>query len=122
MIRDGHPACRLKPASPAVPAASAKEDNKNNNDDKRLGIHDVKPFQCDGFGFGFGLGFSTISAFARMPSPSLAHQIHQLKRITQFLPWWLTNAMSLLAFQLLHNSRILSCVETSQLTRRKRGF
>jgi hypothetical protein len=95
MIRDGHPACRLKPASPAVPAASAKEDNKNNNDDKRLGIHDVKPFQCDGF----GLGFSTISAFARMPSPSLAHQIHQLKRITQFLPWWLTNAMSLLAFQ-----------------------
>jgi hypothetical protein len=68
------------------------------------------------------LGFSTISAFARMPSPSLAHQIHQLKRITQFLPWWLTNAMSLLAFQLLHNSRILSCVETSQLTRRKRGF
>jgi hypothetical protein len=44
MIRDGHPACRLKPASPAVPAASAKEENKKNNDDKRLGIHDVKPF------------------------------------------------------------------------------
>ena len=67
MIRDGHPACRLKPASPAVPAAFAKEDNKNNNDDKRLGIHDVKPFQCDGF----GLGFSTISAFARMPLAEL---------------------------------------------------
>ena len=62
MIRDGHPACRLKPASPAVPAASAKEENKNNNDEKCLGIHDVQPFQCDGF----GLGFSTISAFARM--------------------------------------------------------
>ena len=62
MIRDGHPACRLKPASPAVPAASAEEENKKNNDDKRLGIHDVKPFQYDGF----GLGFSTISAFARM--------------------------------------------------------
>jgi hypothetical protein len=61
MIRDGHPACRLKPASPAVPAA-AKEENKNNNDEKCLGIHDVQPFQCDGF----GLGFSTISAFARM--------------------------------------------------------
>jgi hypothetical protein len=59
MIRDGHPACRLKPASPAVPAASAKEENKKNNDDKRLDIHDVKPFQYDGF----GLGFSTISAF-----------------------------------------------------------
>ena len=62
MIRDGHPACRLKPASPAVPAASAKEENKNNNDEKCLGIHDVQPFQCDGS----GLGFSTISAFARM--------------------------------------------------------
>jgi len=62
MIRDGDPACRLKPASPAVPAASAKEENKNNNDEKCLGIHDVQPFQCDGF----GLGFSTISAFARM--------------------------------------------------------
>jgi Protein of unknown function (DUF3489) len=62
MIRDGHPACRLKPASPAVPAASAKEENKNNNDEKCLGIHDVQPFQCDGF----GLSFSTISAFARM--------------------------------------------------------
>ena len=62
ILRDGHPACRLKPASPAVPAASAKEENKKNNDDKRLGIHDVKPFQYDGF----GLGFSTISAFARM--------------------------------------------------------
>jgi hypothetical protein len=62
MIRDGHPACRLKPASPAVPAASAKEENKNNNDEKCLGIHDVQPFQCDGF----RLGFSTISAFARM--------------------------------------------------------
>jgi len=59
MIRDGHPSCRLKPASPAVPAASAKEENKKNNDDKRLGIHDVKPFQYDGF----GLGFSTISVF-----------------------------------------------------------
>ena len=59
MIRDGHPACRLKPASAAVPAASAKDENKNNNDEKRLGIHDVKPFQYDGF----GLGFSTISAF-----------------------------------------------------------
>jgi hypothetical protein len=57
--RHGHPACRLKPASPAVPAASAKEENKKNNDDKRLGIHDVKPFQYDDF----GLGFSTISAF-----------------------------------------------------------
>jgi hypothetical protein len=45
MIRNGHPACRLKPASSAVPAASAKEENKKNNDDKRLGIHDVKPFQ-----------------------------------------------------------------------------
>jgi hypothetical protein len=66
MIRDGHPACRLKPASPAVPAASAKEENKNNNDEKCLGIHDVQPFQCDGF----GLGFSTISAFARMHMPS----------------------------------------------------
>jgi hypothetical protein len=44
MIRDGHPARRLKPASPAVPAASAKEDNKNNNDEKCLGIHDVRPF------------------------------------------------------------------------------
>src|SRR6202040_2951282 len=62
VIRDGHPACRLKPASPAVPAASAKEENKNNNDEKCLGIHDVQPFQCDGS----GLGFSTISAFARM--------------------------------------------------------
>jgi len=49
MIRDGHPACRLKPASPAVPAASAKEENKNNNDEKCLGIHDVQPFQYDGF-------------------------------------------------------------------------
>src|ERR1700682_5620352 len=47
MIRDGHPACRLKPASPAVPAASAKEENKNNNDEECLGIHDVQPFQCD---------------------------------------------------------------------------
>src|SRR4030088_1397196 len=56
VIRDGHPACRLKPASPAVPTA-AKEENKNNNDEKCLGIHDVQPFQCDGF----GLGFSTIS-------------------------------------------------------------
>jgi hypothetical protein len=62
MIRDGDPACRLKPASPAVPAASAKEENKNNNDEKCLGIHDVQPFQCDGF----GLGLSTISAFAWM--------------------------------------------------------
>ena len=62
MIRDGHPACRLKPASPAVPAASAQEENKNNNDEKRLGIHDVQPFQGDGF----GLGFSTISGFARI--------------------------------------------------------
>ncbi len=61
MVRDGHPACRLKPASPAVPAASAKKENNNNNDEKCLGIHDVQPFQCD-----FGLGFSTISAFARM--------------------------------------------------------
>src|SRR5580704_7756817 len=52
MIRDGHPACRLKPASSAVPAASAKEENKKNNDYKRLGIHDVKPFQYDGFGLG----------------------------------------------------------------------
>ena len=43
------PACRLKPASPAVPAASAKEENKNNNDEKCLGIHDVQPFQYDGF-------------------------------------------------------------------------
>src|ERR1700730_8328685 len=60
MIRDGHPACRLKPASPAVPAASAKEENKNYNDEKCLGIHDVQPFQCDSS----GLGFSTISAFA----------------------------------------------------------
>lgn len=48
MIGDGHPACRLKPASPAVPAASAKEDNKNDNDEKCLGIHNVQPFQCDG--------------------------------------------------------------------------
>jgi hypothetical protein len=62
MIRDGHPACRLKPASTAVPTASAKDENKKNDDDKRLCIHDVKPFQYDGF----GLGFSTISAFARM--------------------------------------------------------
>jgi hypothetical protein len=53
MIRDGHPACRLKPASSAVPAASAKEENKKNNDYKRLGIHDVKPLQYDGFGLGF---------------------------------------------------------------------
>jgi hypothetical protein len=67
IIRDGYLACRLKPASSAVPAASAKEENKKNNDYKRLGIHDVKPFKYDGF----GLGFSTISAFARMPSPSL---------------------------------------------------
>ena len=67
MIRDGHSACRLKPASPAVPAASAKEENKKNNDDKRRAIHDVQPSQCDGF----SLGFSTISAFARMTSPSL---------------------------------------------------
>jgi hypothetical protein len=44
MIRDGHSACRLKPASPAVPAASAEEDNKNNNDEKCLGIHNVQPF------------------------------------------------------------------------------
>jgi hypothetical protein len=58
MIRDGHPACRLKPASPAVPAASAKEDNKNNNDDKRLGIHDVKLFQC-------GIMAQTPQAFCR---------------------------------------------------------
>ena len=71
MTRDWHPACRLKPASPAVPAASAKEENKKNNDAKRLGIHDVKPFQYDGL----GLGFSTVSAFARMPSPSLAHHL-----------------------------------------------
>ena len=35
----GHPAYRLKPASPAVPAASAKEENKNNNDETYLGIH-----------------------------------------------------------------------------------
>src|SRR6202011_2758861 len=28
MIRDGYLACRLKPASSAVPAASAKEENK----------------------------------------------------------------------------------------------
>jgi hypothetical protein len=76
MIRDGHPACRLKPASPAVPAASAKEENKKNNDDKRLGIHDVKPFQYDGF----GLGFSTISAFARMPSPSLGTSSGEMPR------------------------------------------
>src|ERR1700680_1516116 len=62
MIRDGDPACRLKPESRAVPAASAKEENKNNNDEKCLGIHDVQPFQCDGF----GLGLSTISAFAWM--------------------------------------------------------
>ena len=49
VIRDGHPACRLKPASPPVPAASAKDENNKNNDDKRLGIHDVQPFQYDGF-------------------------------------------------------------------------
>ena len=49
MIRDGRPACRLKPASPAVPAASAKDENNKNNDDKRLGIHDVQPFQYEGF-------------------------------------------------------------------------
>src|ERR1700730_18722618 len=55
MIRDGHPACRLKPASPAVPAASAKEENKNNNDEKCLGIHDVQPFQCNGSGLGLYL-------------------------------------------------------------------
>src|ERR1700719_1645146 len=76
MIRDGHPACRLKPASSAVPAASAKEENKKNNDYKRLGIHDVKPFQYDGF----GLGFSTISAFARMPSPSLGTSSGEMPR------------------------------------------
>jgi hypothetical protein len=79
MIRDGHPACRLKPASPAVPAASAKEENKKNNDDKRLGIHDVKPFQYDGF----GLGFSIISAFRQRGNDAPKEdQIHQLKRIT----------------------------------------
>jgi hypothetical protein len=52
MIRDGQPPCRLKPASPTVPAASAKEENKNNNEEKCLGIHDVQPFQCDGFSLG----------------------------------------------------------------------
>jgi len=62
MIRDGRPACRLKPASPAVPAASAKDENNKNNDEKRLGIHDVQPFRYDGF----GLGFPTISGFARI--------------------------------------------------------
>jgi hypothetical protein len=76
MIRDWHPACRLKPASSAVPATSAKEENKKNNDYNRLGIHDVKPFQYDGF----GLGFSTISAFARMPSPSLGTSSGEMPR------------------------------------------
>ena len=71
MIRDGQPACRLKPASSAVPTASAYEENKNNNDEKRLGIHDVRPFRCDGFGF----GLSTISAFVRMTSSRITGSI-----------------------------------------------
>ena len=75
VIRDGHPACRLKPASPAVPAASAKEENKKNNDDKRLGIHDVKPFQTMASAWA-----SPISAFARMPSPSLGTSFGEMPR------------------------------------------
>ena len=42
----GHLACSLKPASPSVPAASAKEENKNNNDEKCLRIHVVQPLHC----------------------------------------------------------------------------
>src|ERR1700704_4982786 len=68
MIRDGHLACRLKPASPAVPAASAKEENKNNNDEKCLGIHDVQPFQCDGFGLGQYLPSPGCTLSGEMPS------------------------------------------------------
>ena len=41
-----HPKPTLKPASPTVPAPSAKEEKNNNNDEKCLGIHDLRPFQC----------------------------------------------------------------------------
>jgi hypothetical protein len=36
---------RLKPASPTVPAPSAKDEKKNDNDEKCLSVHDVRPFQ-----------------------------------------------------------------------------
>ena len=36
----------LEPASPTVPSPSAKEENKNKDDEKRLRIHDLHPFQC----------------------------------------------------------------------------
>jgi hypothetical protein len=70
MIGDGHPACRLKPASPAVPAASAKEDNKNDNDEKCLGIHNVQPFQCDGSAWASPqyLPFPGCTSSGEMPS------------------------------------------------------
>jgi hypothetical protein len=74
MIRDGHPACRLKPASPAVPAASAKEENKNNNDEKCLGIHDVQPFQCDGFGLGTLSGEMPSS----LPAPAARRHVRDV--------------------------------------------
>ncbi len=41
----------LKPTPSAVPTA-AKDEKNNNNDEERLGIHDVHSLQCDGYGFG----------------------------------------------------------------------
>ena len=85
MIRDGHPACRLKPASPAVPAASAKEENKNNNDEKCLGIHDVQPFQCDGFGLGLPpccpLSKATYNAARQPRQERLRREIASLRSL-----------------------------------------
>jgi hypothetical protein len=43
---------RLNPAGTAAPAASAKEENRKNNDEKYLDIHGVQAVQRDGFGFG----------------------------------------------------------------------
>lgn len=43
---------RLNPAGTAVPAASAKEENRKNYDEKYLDIHGVQAVQRDGFGFG----------------------------------------------------------------------
>ena len=40
------PRVRLKPASPTVPAPSAKDEKENDDDEECLSIHDVRPFQC----------------------------------------------------------------------------